>query len=84
VDEVPHRLVIDFETATGKLSHKPAQGKIFFLNPEKQKGAVLTGDCFRLVPADLAVQNAAGLPEPANPIDDRADSHGKLRGRLAP
>jgi hypothetical protein len=84
VNEVPYRLVIDFETPLGKFGDEPAQGEVFFLDPEKQPGAVLARNCLRPVPAHLAGQNAARFAQAANPIDHRADPYGKMRCRLAP
>jgi hypothetical protein len=84
VNEIPHRLVIDLEPAPGQFGDESAQGKIFFRDPQKQKAAMLANDRFRLVPAHLARQNAAGFSEAADPIDHRADPDGKMRGCLAP
>jgi hypothetical protein len=84
MDEIPYRLVIDLEAAFSKFGDEAAQGEIVFLDPEQQPGAVLSGDCFRLVPAHLARQNAAGFAKPPDPIDHRADPNGKLRGCLSP
>jgi hypothetical protein len=84
MDEVPHRSVIDLEAALGELGNEPAQGKIFFLDPKKQPGAVLVRNCLRPMAAHLAGHNAAGFLEAPDLIDHRADPDGKMSCRLSP
>src|SRR5690242_19006232 len=43
---------------------------------------MLARNCLRLVAADLARLNAAGLINPLHPTDGRADRHPKLLGGL--
>jgi hypothetical protein len=57
--EVPHRPVVDLETASGKLGDKPAQRKVFFLKPLPKPSLVLALIAFGLWPPILP---AARLP----------------------
>ena len=66
VNEVPHRVVVDLETAIGKLSHQPTQRKVLLLGPCQEPGAMLAPDLFRFVPTHLARRNAARLPNRMN------------------
>ncbi|MGY4473637.1 transposase InsO family protein [Bradyrhizobium sp. USDA 3364] len=80
--EVPHRVVVDLQAATGKLGNETANGEIAVPDPLRQPDCVVSRNCLRLVPAHLARLNAAGLLDPLHPADGSADRHPKLFGRL--
>ena len=61
VDELPHRAVVDLEAALGELSHEPAQGEVPLPAAPDQPVAMRAGDLLRLVTADLARRDAAGV-----------------------
>src|SRR5690349_9747683 len=80
--EVPDRVVVDLQPASGKLGNEPAYGEIAVLDPLRQPDRVLSRNCLRLVAAHLARLNTAGLLDPLHPADGRADRHSKLLGGL--
>ena len=67
VDELPHRTVIDLQSALGKFRDQPAQGEVRLPAPVHQPVAVSTRDLLRLVAADLVRRDTAGPPKALNP-----------------
>src|SRR5947207_15841753 len=61
MNEVPHRVVIDFQPAPSKFSHEPAQGEIVGPDPLRQPDRMVPRNRLRFVPAHLARCDAAGL-----------------------
>lgn len=82
--EVPHRVVIDVQAASGKLGSQPAYGEIADLELSRQPPRVVARNSLRFMTAHLARLNAAGLIDPLHPADCRADRHLKLLGRALP
>jgi hypothetical protein len=75
VQEVPHRVVIDLQAASGKLGNEPAYGEIAALDPLRQPDRVLPGN--RLRPP---IWPGATLPVSSSrfiQFDCRADRHPK-------
>src|SRR5262249_54149287 len=54
------------------------QREIAILDPGQQPDAMLVPDRLRLIPADLAGPNTAGLAQPPHPVDRGAHPHPKL------
>ena len=80
MNEVPHRVVIDFQPAPSKFSHEPAQGEIVGPDPLRQPDRMVPRNRLRFVPAHLARCDAAGLIDPLHPVNGRADRDPKLFG----
>src|SRR5947207_11461475 len=78
--EVPYRVVVDLQAASGKLGNEPTYGEIAVPDPLRQPDRVVSRNRLRLVTAHLARSNAAGLIDPLHPADRRADRHSKLLG----
>ena len=79
MDEVPHRSVVDHETALSQLGHQTAQREGPLAAARDQPQAVLASDLARLVTAHLARLKAAGLAPPPDPVDHRAHPEPKPR-----
>ncbi len=79
MDEGPDRTIVHLQPALGELGHQPAQGEVFLLDPGQKPGTVLAGKRPRLVAADLARLDAAGLALPIHPPDRRTHTDAKLR-----
>src|SRR6187551_1127226 len=75
MDELPHRSVIDLKATLGEFDHEPSQGEVSVLDPLQQPDAVRARDRPWLVTAHLARCDAAGLAQPPDPVDCRADSY---------
>src|ERR1700758_3442757 len=82
VYELPHRAVIDLQSARAELRDKPAQGEVAILGPLQQPDTVLAGNCLRLVTTHLAWRQVSGVAEPVHPADGRTDADPKLLCRL--
>lgn len=67
--EVPHRVLVDLQAASGKLRNEPAYGEIAVLDPLLQPDRVVARNPFGLLPPIWA----AGPIEPLHPTDLRAD-----------
>src|SRR3954470_21218706 len=80
--EVPHRVIVDLQAATGKLGNEPAYGEVAVLDPLRQPDRLVSRNRLRLVTAHLARSNAAGLIDPLHPADRCADRNSKLLGSL--
>lgn len=80
MNEVPHRVVVDLQPASGKLGNETTYGEIAVLDPLRQPDRVVARNRLWLVTAHLARLNAAGLIEPLHPANGRADRHAKLLG----
>src|SRR5215813_14457716 len=78
VHETPHRPVVDLQPARRELGHQTPQREIAILDPGQQPDAMLVPDRLRLIPADLAGPNTAGLAQPPHPVDRGAHPHPKL------
>src|SRR5215831_9922954 len=78
--EVPHRVVVDLQAATGKFGNQTAYGEIAVPDPLRQPDCVVSRNRLWLVTAHLARLNAAGLLDPLHPADGSADRHPKLLG----
>lgn len=78
MDELPHRSVIDLKATLGEFDHEPSQGEVSVLDPLQQPDAVRARDRPWLVTAHLARCDAAGLAQPPDPVDCRADSYPEL------
>src|SRR6478672_12112782 len=80
--EVPHRVIVDLQAATGKLGNEPAYGEIAVPDPLRQPDRVVSRNRLRLVTAHLARLNAAGLLDPLHPANCGADRDPKPLGGL--
>src|SRR3954454_21338577 len=82
--EVPHRVVVDLQAATGKLGNQPTYDQTSVPDPRRQPGCVDSRTCLRLVTTHLARLDAAVLLDPLHPADGSADRHpGLLGGPIA-
>src|SRR5947209_10270330 len=79
MDELPHRTVINLQSAPRELGDQPAQGKVP-LDSFQRPDTVFTGNRLRPVAANLTGCNAAGLSMPAHPSNCRADGNLELPG----
>jgi hypothetical protein len=84
VNELPHRAVIDLQAAPGQFGHQAAQREILLPAPLHQPIPMRAGNLLRLVAADLARFEVAGLAMALHPIDRRAVTDAKPRRRLTP
>src|SRR5271166_3966475 len=84
VDEVPHRVVIDFEAVLGEFAHQPAQREPSFPDASRHKDLMIASNRLRLMPAHLARRHAARVLEPPDPNDDRADPNAEHGCRPMP
>lgn len=73
MQEVPHRVVIDLQDASGKLGNEPVYGEIAVLDPFRQPHRVVARNHFSFVTTYVARLNAAGLIDPLHPADRRAE-----------
>ncbi|KRP97199.1 hypothetical protein AOQ72_17315 [Bradyrhizobium yuanmingense] len=59
--EVPHRVIVDLQAASGKLGNEPAYGEIAVPDSLRQPDHLLARNRLRFVATDLTWLNAAGL-----------------------
>jgi hypothetical protein len=81
MDELPHRAIIDLQTARSEFGHQPPQGEVSALDPLQQPQAVCARNLLRLATAHLARRYAAGLAHALGPIYRGTDRHPELLGR---
>ena len=71
--EIPYRVVVDLQAASGELGNEAAYGEIVVFDPLRQPDRVISRNRLRLVAAHPARLNATGLLDPMHPTDGRAD-----------
>jgi hypothetical protein len=82
MNKLPHRAVVDLQSAFGELGNQPAQGEIARLDPFQHPDTVFAGNRLRPVPAHFAGREAADLSLPSHPSNGRANRHPELLAGL--